>query len=186
MKSAALFCAAIWIIVLGSNAAPYVHHHQDNPDPTTQTETGPQMREMNSLLSLFNDLFNFMDILMDPQSYTNHHEVQTLIKNRRKCILVDLIVFNIFLSASSSCSRFYIFVFSCCCLAFFSFWNNFKLFGTILFLLEQFYSFWNNFILFWNNFIIFGTILFLLKQFYSLSRLSRLSSLSSLSTFHFF
>eukprot|EP00093_Oithona_nana_P000827 00827.XXX_243_1022_1 [CDS] Oithona nana genome sequencing. len=74
MKSAALFCAAIWIIVLGSNAAPYVHHHQDNPDPTTQTETGPQMREMNSLLSLFNDLFNFMDILMDPQSYTNHHE----------------------------------------------------------------------------------------------------------------
>ena len=36
---------------------------------------------------------------------------------------------------------------------FYSFWNNFIPFGTILFLLEQFYSFR-------NNFIPFGTILF--------------------------
>ena len=31
---------------------------------------------------------------------------------------------------------------------FYSFWNNFIPFGTILFFSEQFHSFWNNFILF--------------------------------------
>ena len=75
MKSMVLFYAALGILVLGSNAAPHVDHQVD-PDPTTQTEIGPEMRELRA--DLIHDLFNFVDTLMDPQSYTNHHEVRFL------------------------------------------------------------------------------------------------------------
>ena len=89
MKSLSLFYATLGILVLGSNAAPYVDHLVD-PDPTTHaenrpemtengpemTESGPEIRELQG--NLIHDLFNFMDILMDPQSYTNHHEVRFL------------------------------------------------------------------------------------------------------------
>ena len=81
MRSMALFYAALGILVFGSHAAPYVDH-QDNLDPTTQTETGPEMKELRP--DFIHDLFNFMDILLDPfllspQSYTTpHYEVRTL------------------------------------------------------------------------------------------------------------
>ena len=82
MKSLSLFYATLGILVLGSNAAPYVDHLVD-PYPTTHaeirpemTESGPEIRQLQG--NLIHDLFNFMDILMDPQSYTNHHEVRFL------------------------------------------------------------------------------------------------------------
>ena len=67
-----------------------------------------------------------------------------------------------FLSASSRCSHFYIFVFSCCCCL------AICQIGTILF--------------FWNNFILFV----LLDYFFSISNFSSFSSLSSLSSFVIF
>ena len=81
MKSMVLFYAALGILVLGSHTAPYVDvDHQVNPDPTTQTENGPEMMELRVDLEIGADLihalFNFMDILMDPRSYTNHYEVR--------------------------------------------------------------------------------------------------------------
>ena len=78
----ALFYAALGMLVLGSNAAPDVDHLV-NPDPTTHAENGPEMTENGPEISklqadLIQDLFNFIDILMDIQSYTNHHEVRFL------------------------------------------------------------------------------------------------------------
>ena len=80
MQLLALFC-----ILAVAHGAPYVHHEEAstvNPDPTENTETGPQMRKMNGETNsnLFRDLFSFMDVLMDPQSYTNPSEV---------CIFID-------------------------------------------------------------------------------------------------
>ena len=80
MKSLSLFYATLGILVLGSNA--YVDHLVD-PDPTTHAEIRPEMTENGPEISklqadLIHDLFNFLDILMDPQSYTNHHEVRFL------------------------------------------------------------------------------------------------------------
>ena len=87
MKSLAIFYV-LGFFVLVINAAPYVHHEPERtsfvyPDhqQTTLNETteneGPQMRKLNGegVENLIYDLFNFMDILMDPQSYTNQHEV---------------------------------------------------------------------------------------------------------------
>ena len=79
MKSLAIFYV-LGFFVLVINAAPYVHHEPDHQQ-TTSNETpeseGPQMRKLNGegMDNLIHDLFNFMDILMDPQSYTNQHEV---------------------------------------------------------------------------------------------------------------
>ena len=80
MQLLALFC-----ILVVAHGAPYVHHEEVstvNPDPTENTETGPQMRKMNGETNsnLFRDLFSFMDVLMDPQSYMNPSEV---------CIFID-------------------------------------------------------------------------------------------------
>ena len=44
MKSLSLFYATLGILVLGSNAAPYVDHLVD-PDPTTHAEIRPEMTE---------------------------------------------------------------------------------------------------------------------------------------------
>ena len=76
MKTLVLFYA-VGIFVLGTNAAPYVLYEQEGttvayPDhQTNETQSGgPQMRKLNG--QSFLDLLDFMDILMDPQSYTNH------------------------------------------------------------------------------------------------------------------
>ena len=95
MKSMVLFYAALGILVLGSHTAPYVDvDHQVNPDPTTQTENGPEMMELRVDLEIGADLIhallNFMDILMDPRSYTNHHEVRFFIKYSMPTCLLTL------------------------------------------------------------------------------------------------
>ena len=76
MKSLLLFYT-LGIFLIENNAAPYVHDEQERSttvDP--DLSGGPQMRKMDEGLgNLIHDLFNFVDILMDPQSYTNQHEV---------------------------------------------------------------------------------------------------------------
>ena len=76
MKSLLLFYT-LGIFLIENNAAPYVLHEQERSttvDP--DLSGGPQMRKMDEGLgNLIHDLFNFVDILMDPQSYTNQHEV---------------------------------------------------------------------------------------------------------------
>ena len=90
MKSLALFYV-LGIFVVGNNAAPYVHHEPERttvvyPDDHQQTTDdegegpGPQIRKLNGegMENLIHDLFNFVEILLDPQSYTNQHEVRNL------------------------------------------------------------------------------------------------------------
>ena len=84
--------------------------------------------------------------------------VVSIVPTQRQFTLVTM-----FLSASSSCSRFYIFIFLLCPRYFFFFHNLVKM--------EQFYSFWNNLSPF---------SLSRLSSFFSLSSFSSLSSLSSL------
>ena len=81
MKSMVLFYAALGILVLGSHTAPYVDvDHQVNPDPTTQTENGPEMMELRVDLEIGADLihalFNFMDILISVSEISRFFDLE--------------------------------------------------------------------------------------------------------------
>ena len=75
MKLSLVLFYALGIFVFGTNAAPYILYEGTTvayPDhQTNETQSGgPQMRKLKG--QSFLDLLDFMDILMDPQSYTNH------------------------------------------------------------------------------------------------------------------
>ena len=79
MQLLALFC-----ILVVAHGAPYVHHEEVstvNPDPTENTETGPQMRKMNGETNsnLFRDLFSFMDVFL----FANRTETKSLILRQK-------------------------------------------------------------------------------------------------------
>ena len=91
MKLSVLFHTTLSLVVLGTKAAPFqVDRTTNQPDTTTNIpEIGPQTSkidvEMDNVILEFS---NFLDLIMDPENYTNQpEEVLLLLKNPKIHIL---------------------------------------------------------------------------------------------------